>query len=121
MTFHRASQQFMDIFGVAFLVNGLVTVIVICIFSSKLLAGHLDGLTIGYGSSVLIEIFIFCYYGNELEVTTNGFVNDLYECDWIGKDAEKLKLLMTLHQQPITLKICDIYNVNLGFFLNVSF
>jgi len=116
-------QQFMDIFGVSLLLNGLASVFIACTFVLKLLSGHLDGFTIGYGITILLQMFIFCYFGNELDTTTNGFVNDLFACDWIGNDIEglrELRQLMTLHQQPITIKICGICKINLGFFKSVS-
>jgi len=77
-----------------------------------------------FGITVLFQIFLPCFFINEIEHLSGNFVNNLYESDWIGADRHRLqdlRILMETTKKPIVMKVAHIFTINMKTFLDVRY
>lgn len=63
--------------------------------------------TVAYGFTMLVQVFLPCYYGSELTSASEKVSTALFHSDWIGKDKKfrsAMKIVMENCQKP--LKLC---------------
>lgn len=77
---------------------------------------------IGYILGLETLIFIPCYFGGEIYVTTNNFTSDIFTCDWIDADLKYKKMMrifMEYLKKPISFDALLHPNLNLQMFMTV--
>jgi len=125
----NACALFEEIFSVMLLFQQVLGVVLICmVLFSMLYFEKFDQFLISYGTSIVLQIFLYCFFITQLETTCESFVQDLYQCDWTDekvkgdrKRKQDLLTLMTFQQKPIKISIIGLFSMNLPVFLSVSF
>lgn len=72
---------------------------------------------------VTSQIFISCYYANNLEKESQGLTTAIYSCNWMDQNKLFRKTQISFMQRsqiPINIRAANWLNVNLSGFLNVS-
>ncbi|XP_036323149.1 odorant receptor 94a [Rhagoletis pomonella] len=75
--------------------------------------------TILFVSSMTLQIFLPCYYGNMVTVNSNALTNDMFNSDWTAFEipARKFMILyMELLKRPTTLKAGNFFLIGLPIF-----
>jgi len=76
-----------------------------------------------YGSSMILQILLPTYFGNEIQVNSDATFNAIFESDWINADKDyKMLCLIAMEniKKPIVLKVYQVFELNLESFLFVS-
>ncbi|XP_012060024.1 PREDICTED: putative odorant receptor 85d [Atta cephalotes] len=73
-----------------------------------------------YTLCILVQIFIYCWFGNKLKLTSLQLVDSIFEIDWIALDLKTKKsllVIMTRAMKPIEFNSAYILNMNLDSFV----
>ncbi|XP_018403363.1 PREDICTED: putative odorant receptor 92a [Cyphomyrmex costatus] len=73
-----------------------------------------------YTICVLVQIFIYCWFGNKLKLKSLQLVNSIFEIEWIALDHKtkmSLLIIMTRAMKPIEFNSAYILNMNLDSFV----
>lgn len=78
--------------------------------------------TAAFGFTMLLQIFLPCYYGSELSSASEKICTAIYRTDWVHKDIKfksSTKIVMANGQEP--LKICSwgFVNVDIELFNSI--
>lgn len=98
-------------------------IIAVCVFFVK---GDLfETMYLGfYFISVILEIFLYCYYGNELMCESQRMTEAIYSCNWIGQNKTFKKILlmfMQSTQRTMTIMAGGYFTVSLSTFVTVTY
>jgi len=77
-----------------------------------------------YGSSMILQILLPAYLGNEIQVNSDATFSAIYHSDWIDakKDIKQLYIIaMENMKKPIKLRANTVFEINLESFLFVGF
>ncbi|KAL1394874.1 hypothetical protein pipiens_011643 [Culex pipiens pipiens] len=77
-----------------------------------------------YLLSMLNQIFLHCYFGNEVTLKSSRLTNALYSSEWYKmapKDRKNVVLMMTRSIRPITVKAGGFFHYNLHSFSWLNF
>ncbi|XP_076761388.1 odorant receptor 94b-like [Xylocopa sonorina] len=86
------------------------------IFSTEFLA------TIFYLTTILLQSFLYCWYGNEVKLKSINLADMMFQIDWTEFDASAKKILliaMNRTQSPIELESAHVMTVNIDFFMTL--
>ncbi|KAJ3635791.1 hypothetical protein MTP99_008670 [Tenebrio molitor] len=75
-----------------------------------------------YGTSAFLEIFIYCWFGNEVQVKSNEVPLAAYESNWVeaSKGAKKnLILFMMNAQRSLRISALNLFDLSLENFLKI--
>ncbi|XP_011705259.1 PREDICTED: odorant receptor Or1-like [Wasmannia auropunctata] len=73
-----------------------------------------------YTFCVLVQIFIYCWFGNKLKLMSIQLVDSIFEIEWIALDNKtKKSLLMIMNRamRPIEFSSAYVINMNLDSFI----
>jgi len=73
--------------------------------------------------TVILQILLTTYYGNEIQLESAATFNAVYEMDWISADQKFRKLCLIAMEnmkKPIVLRAYSVFEINLESFLFVS-
>ncbi|RZC35812.1 7tm 6 domain containing protein, partial [Asbolus verrucosus] len=76
-----------------------------------------------YGMAVTVEIFIYCWFGNEVEIKSANIPYATFESDWTDASlAVKKKMIFFIIrcQRPIKLSALNLFYLSLENFIGVS-
>lgn len=77
-----------------------------------------------YLVAMLTQIFLPCYFGNEVTLKSVKLTNALYTADWFRlagvSDRKEMAALMLRTNKPIALKAGHFFNYNLEAFTSVG-
>ncbi|XP_076179885.1 odorant receptor 67a-like [Ptiloglossa arizonensis] len=101
--------------------------LVLCLGLSQLLKQDLMSAeflaTIFYLSTIMIQSFLYCWYGNEVNLKSIRLADTIFQIDWTGlnKDEKKI-LLFTMNRttSPIVYESAHVVTVNIDFFVVVK-
>ncbi|XP_044271287.1 odorant receptor 4-like isoform X2 [Tribolium madens] len=75
-----------------------------------------------YGSAVLMEIFLYCWFGNEVEFKSFNIPFAAFEFDWtissIGLQ-KKIIFLIAKSQRPIRMTALSLFHLSLETFVKI--
>jgi odorant receptor len=77
---------------------------------------------IGYLLSMTLQIYIPCYFGNELSLSSEKLSDSLFHSNWIDESAEfklAMKIFMENTKKPLQISVFNTFNLNLESFLTV--
>ncbi|TGZ52873.1 Odorant receptor, partial [Temnothorax longispinosus] len=72
-----------------------------------------------YLNDMLLQLFYYCWYGNELELKSKGIVNAVYSSDWTMVTPQERRLLMLImisSQRGIMLSYHGVFALSLNTF-----
>ncbi|XP_018359170.1 PREDICTED: odorant receptor 82a-like [Trachymyrmex cornetzi] len=72
-----------------------------------------------YLSGMLLQLFYYCWYGNELELKSKGIATIVYSCDWTmvtPRERRSLMLIMISSQKGIMFSYHGIFALSLNTF-----
>ncbi|XP_024894160.1 odorant receptor 49b-like isoform X1 [Temnothorax curvispinosus] len=75
-----------------------------------------------YTFCVLVQIFIYCWFGNKLKLMSLQLVDNIFEIEWIALDnktKKSLLIIMNRAMRPIEFISAHILNMNLDSFVAV--
>ncbi|XP_011050409.1 PREDICTED: odorant receptor 49b-like [Acromyrmex echinatior] len=73
-----------------------------------------------YTLCILVQIFIYCWFGNKLKLMSLQLVDSIFEIEWIPLDLKTKKsllVIMTRAMKPIEFNSAYILNMNLDSFV----
>ena len=75
-----------------------------------------------YAMAMILQIYLPCYYANNLTFESAAVLNSIYNCNWPEMSAYNRRLVllyMQFLQQPIILKAGVFFNIGLPTFSKV--
>ncbi|XP_044270427.1 odorant receptor Or1-like [Tribolium madens] len=75
-----------------------------------------------YGSAITTEMFIYCWFGNEIEIKSNNIPYAAFECDWVGAPLEVQKnlIIFTIRtQRPMQVSALNLFYLSLETFKTI--
>ncbi|XP_063925879.1 odorant receptor 13a-like [Zophobas morio] len=75
-----------------------------------------------YGTSAFLEILIYCWFGNEVQMKNTNVPIKMYECNWVEasrKNAKELLFFMMVAQRPLTVSALNLFELSLENFLKI--
>jgi gustatory receptor len=69
-----------------------------------------------FATYILVEIYIPCYYGNEIILESAKLLDSSYNCDWRAMSPQFrmcLRIFRENLKRPITIVIASMYELNL--------
>ncbi|EFN69805.1 Putative odorant receptor 94a, partial [Camponotus floridanus] len=113
------NEKFRLIITVQFIVSTLV----VCVTLYQLTKTNAKVLELVlYMSCMLTQIFLYCWYGNEVKLKSMQLINNLFEIEWLAleKDVKKDLLIITrCGILPIEFTSAYIFPMNLDSFVGV--
>ncbi|NP_001164458.1 odorant receptor 98 [Nasonia vitripennis] len=79
-------------------------------------------MTTQFFSAVVIELFFFCWYGNEVTLNSLDVENAISEMDWTllsTRSKKDLLMMMVRTSRPILFRVGPIMNMNIDSFLSI--
>ncbi|KOC66534.1 Putative odorant receptor 9a [Habropoda laboriosa] len=76
--------------------------------------------TIFYLSSILLQSFLYCWYGNEVRTKSVDLADVMFHVDWTGLSEKGRKIIlfaMTRTRSPILFESVHVITVNIDFFV----
>ncbi|XP_077284425.1 odorant receptor Or1-like [Arctopsyche grandis] len=113
------------VFGYMYLGQFLVAVIVICVSAFQL---TLIPISIKFVSMIiylmcmLMEIFLYCYHGNEISIKSVEIVNSAAKCGWYEENSKFTNTLMFLMQRarkPLQVSAGKLFSLSLSTFVSI--
>uniref|UniRef100_A0A6P7GQE5 Odorant receptor n=1 Tax=Diabrotica virgifera virgifera TaxID=50390 RepID=A0A6P7GQE5_DIAVI len=125
---HRIIIAFLDeyqnMFTYCLLVQFVSSVNIICVGLFELAQTELGSVQffsrVGYQFCFLYEIFLMCYYGNEVTIQSNKLVYSAYHSHWIHSSRlfrKHLIYFMTRTQVTVSILAGRLFTLNLGSFV----
>ncbi|XP_029665583.1 odorant receptor 94a-like [Formica exsecta] len=103
----------------------LVSTLVVCFTLYQLTKTSGKFVELGmYMSCMLTQIFLYCWYGNEVKLKSRQLVNDLYKMEWITLERNIQKDLLTItirSRVPIEFSSAYVIPMNLDSFVDVLY
>ncbi|XP_018365431.1 PREDICTED: odorant receptor 49b-like [Trachymyrmex cornetzi] len=75
-----------------------------------------------YTSSILIRIFIYCWFGNEVKLKSLQLVDSIFQMEWLIIDNSVKKSLLIIMKRamiPIEISTLHILTMNLDSFVTL--
>lgn len=76
-----------------------------------------------YFLAVIMEIFLYCYFGNDLVYESHRMTDAIYSCNWMdqGRSFKKILIIfMQSTQKNMTIMAGGFFPVNLSAFVSVG-
>ncbi|KAJ3656623.1 hypothetical protein Zmor_015684 [Zophobas morio] len=122
----QLSAEMTSLFTICMTSQFAVSVIIICMtmFQMSLVSvASLQFLSmLLYQACILLEIFLWCYYGNEVIIESEKLTQSAYVCEWIEctKEFKKdLLFFMTRTQFPLKLYAGGYFTLSLGTYMAI--
>ncbi|KAL0116288.1 hypothetical protein PUN28_011246 [Cardiocondyla obscurior] len=101
----------------------VVSTLVVCVTLYQLTKANAKIIQSGlYMSCMLTQIFLYCWYGNEVRLKSVGLITDLFEIEWLKLGSERQKDFLTITKCggiPIEFTSGYIIPMNLNSFVAV--
>ncbi|XP_011705958.1 PREDICTED: odorant receptor 49b-like [Wasmannia auropunctata] len=71
---------------------------------------------------MLTQIFLYCWYGNEVQIKSCQIVDDIFEMEWLALDINKKKSLIMIIRRaliPIQINCAHVIPMNLTSFMSI--
>ncbi|KAJ3664416.1 hypothetical protein Zmor_008590 [Zophobas morio] len=75
-----------------------------------------------YATSMIVEIFIYCWFGNEVEIKSSIIPYAAFQSTWVGLPTEIQKILITFTlrtQRPIKMSALNLFYLSLDTFKSI--
>ncbi|RZC43043.1 uncharacterized protein BDFB_009339 [Asbolus verrucosus] len=113
-----------SLFTLCIMAQFVVSVIIICITMFQMSLVSVFSLQflsmVLYQACMLLEIFLWCYYGNEVILKSEQLTESAYVCEWVDCSKEfrkNLLFFMTRSQIPLKLYAGGYFSLSLDTFM----
>ncbi|XP_011503364.1 PREDICTED: odorant receptor Or1-like [Ceratosolen solmsi marchali] len=92
------------------------------LMSKQSIGGMEFMMTFQFFMAVVIELYFFCWYGNEVTLNSLEVENAVHEMDWTSlsiKSRKELLFIMKRTSKPILFSVGPIMNMNIDSFLSI--
>ncbi|KAJ3663410.1 hypothetical protein Zmor_007676 [Zophobas morio] len=75
-----------------------------------------------YVTAITIQIFVYCWFGNEVTLQSGNIPSATFESNWIGKPLEvrkSLVLIILRSQKPIKMSALNLFYLSLDTFMTI--
>ncbi|RZC34042.1 7tm 6 domain containing protein, partial [Asbolus verrucosus] len=75
-------------------------------------------------TTITVQIFVYCWFGNIVEVKSSNIPYAVFESKWIGIPMEHKKLMVIFierNQKPLKVMALDLFFLNLDTFMKVRY
>ncbi|CAL1676388.1 unnamed protein product [Lasius platythorax] len=128
-------QQHCKIFKLAVLVNAnfrmvitiqfIMSMFVVCFNLYVISLSKLDSRCIRlalFMGCMLTQIFVYCWYGNQVKLKSRQFIDNIFEMEWLTLDNNlKKSVIIMMERTVMPIEITSAYtiSVNLDSFMNI--
>ncbi|KAJ3663591.1 hypothetical protein Zmor_007838 [Zophobas morio] len=77
---------------------------------------------LSYGVAIIVEIFMYCWFGNEVQVKSDTLSYAAFECDWtdLPQDIKRKLLFFTMNLlQPVRPSALNLFYLSLDTFMKI--
>ncbi|RZC35671.1 7tm 6 domain containing protein [Asbolus verrucosus] len=77
-----------------------------------------------FGMAILVEIFMYCWFGNEVELKSRKISYAAFESDWLNISMEvkkKMVFFILRSQTPLKMSALNLFYLSLDTFMRVNF
>ncbi|KAH0947022.1 OrE29 [Eciton burchellii] len=110
-------------FAIIIVIQFAVSMLVVCsnLYRMAMAANYMSYIPlIVYTSAILAQIFIYCWFGNEVKLKSLHLMNDVYNMDWTSISINSKKTLLFMMKRamvPIEFHSLYIITMNLDSFV----
>ncbi|XP_050499177.1 odorant receptor Or1-like [Diabrotica virgifera virgifera] len=122
----KFSTEFQALFANSILGQFIVSGIIICVTLFEMAmtpAGSIQFFSLLlYQMCMLLEVFLCCYYGNEIIIKSNSLTVSAYHCDWVYSSEQfkkNLIFLMTRSQLKTIIYVGNFIPLSLDSFVKI--
>ncbi|RZC37653.1 7tm 6 domain containing protein [Asbolus verrucosus] len=75
-----------------------------------------------YFNAVFVEIFMYCWFGNEVEVKSSKIIYAVFECDWFQMSHQTKKVMIffvSRCQKPVKVSALNLFYLSLETFVKI--
>ncbi|KAJ3663643.1 hypothetical protein Zmor_007884 [Zophobas morio] len=75
-----------------------------------------------YWSAIVVQIFLYCFFGNEVQVTSDKLSYAAFESNWmeLSVATKKMLIFFTMNlQKPVQLSALDLFYLTLDTFMRI--
>ncbi|EFA09170.1 odorant receptor Or1 [Tribolium castaneum] len=75
-----------------------------------------------YGMAIILQIYMYCWFGNEVEIKSNKIPYAAFECNWVDFSPEVKKNLIFFimrAQKPVKLSALNLFYLTLDTFMMI--
>ncbi|XP_015180690.1 PREDICTED: odorant receptor Or1-like isoform X1 [Polistes dominula] len=123
---YQIANKVNDTFALTIFAQFFISSIVLCLSMFELLKNDLLSIEffalVLYLSTLLIQIYIFCWYGNQVKLKSSHVAIAFAESDWTSFNNHSKKLILIVMQRaakPIEFVSAYFITVNLDTFMNL--
>jgi hypothetical protein len=112
-------KETQNIFKFTFITRGFLTIAILCtnVFSLVIISDSaVAGKLILYILIELVQIYLPCYYGSQINAISSKISQSIFHTEWIKEDMEYqqlVKIMMEASKRPIKISAFGIFDVNL--------
>ncbi|XP_049825836.1 odorant receptor Or1-like [Aethina tumida] len=80
------------------------------------------GMLLSYSSAILTELFLYCYFGNELIYKSEQIFHAIYDCPWLNCDImfkKTIVLFLIGTQRPIVVYVGGLFTMSLPVYVAI--
>ncbi|XP_017785451.1 PREDICTED: odorant receptor Or1-like [Nicrophorus vespilloides] len=122
----QMTEEIGTLFGITTLSQFAAGAIIICITMFELTLVSLFSIKfvsmVLYQGCILVEILVYCWFGNEIILRSSKIANSAYHSDWTDSPTSykrKLLLIMTRSRVPIKLYAGNFFTLSLETFMTI--
>ncbi|KAG6801594.1 odorant receptor 46a-like isoform X2 [Apis mellifera caucasica] len=115
-------EKFKKIIGIQLLSSTLVVCFILYKLANTSLISTKFLEFVLYLACMMTQIFVYCWYGNQLKLKSVEVVDTIFELDWISLDNRSKKDLINVMRRamnPIELTCAYIFTIDLRTFVTI--
>lgn len=118
-------NEIQECFKIAFLLQGAMISLILglCVFTISYISEYFLMIqTMVYCLPMILEILLPCYLCNELTLSSENLINEIFHSDWMKTDRETKKILLILVEntkKPLMITFHGVMDVNLITFRSI--
>lgn len=114
-----------DCFNHIYYLQNIFSRVVICMFLLNMVYAKSIGetfLSLSFVAQSIFEIYLPCYYGSEMERSSDNLMDAIYQSDWLNCDLKTKKLIVKFMEnlkRPMKINFYLIFDVKLELFAKI--
>ncbi|KAJ3663593.1 hypothetical protein Zmor_007840 [Zophobas morio] len=76
---------------------------------------------LSYGLAITIQIFMYCWFGNEVQAKSSNLPYAVFESDWtdLSEEIKKKLLFFTMHLKPVQISALNLFYLSLDTYMRI--
>ncbi|XP_063925979.1 odorant receptor Or1-like [Zophobas morio] len=77
---------------------------------------------LSYGLAITIQIFMYCWFGNEVQAKSSNLPYAVFESDWtdLSEEIKKKLLFFTMHLKPVQISALNLFYLSLDTYMRIN-